>query len=695
MMMCGAGAVLVLATLSVAGPAYADGGNPYAPDYQHPYRHGAVPSREAAAKMKTWEAAHRKPAAPQDSANNLNYNGGVDGIGVTTGKELVYLIFWGTQWGTSDTDGNGNTTFTGDWAGIAPRLQELLRGIGAGDELWSGVMTQYCEGVPVGTQTCPLNSPHVAYPTGGALGGVWYDNGAAAPSDASALQIGQEAVAAASHFGNTNDILNRSAQYVVVSPSGTHPDGFFSGFCAWHDWNGDVGAASSVGDIAFTNMPYVSDVGFSCGANFVNGGSAGGLDGVTIVEGHEYAETITDQNPRGGWTGPFDENGDACAWIDAGNQGAAANVAFTTGSFAMQSTWSNAFGGGTGGCEISRPAVGRDLFTTGYVWNDRTSEAGCYQPSSFYAYNSRRSVNSVCRTDVGSYVVHFADLASSGGNAQVTAYSSAAANCKVGYWVPSGTEELVGVYCFSFTGEAQDSYFTSSFTAGGGSGNTIAFAWANNPTAASYTPSSTYQYNNRGGPATITRTGTGAYTVSFPDDIGPAAAGGVKVTAYGSSDGVCKVVGWGPIGSAEQVFVQCYTSAGAASDEFFSVVYVNGQNILGNNLMADAYAWANQPSAASYTPALSYQRSTTIASSGTITISRAAAGSYDVFLPYQDEGLDGGHVAVTAYGSGTNRCQVGFWFGSGGGRTTRIYCFTNAGVLADSLFAVQYTGRLQ
>jgi hypothetical protein len=44
------------------------------------------------------------------------------------------------------------------------------------------------------------------------------------------------------------------------------------------------------------------------------------------------------------------------------------------------------------------------------------------------------------------------------------------------------------------------------------------------------------------------------------------------------------------------------------ADEQFSLVYVNGQNILGDNLLADGYAWANQPSAASYTPTLAYQR---------------------------------------------------------------------------------------
>jgi len=51
---------------------------------------------------------------------------------------------------------------------------------------------------------------------------------------------------------------DRDAQYVVLSPTGTHPDGFntpTAGFCGWHAWNGGVGVTSPYRDIAFTNMP--------------------------------------------------------------------------------------------------------------------------------------------------------------------------------------------------------------------------------------------------------------------------------------------------------------------------------------------------------------------------------------------------------------------------------------------------------
>jgi hypothetical protein len=336
-------------------PAHA---NPFAPAYQHAYRHGAVPTREASARMRAYDRAHHAAAAVA-AASNLAYGGGIDGIGVTTGAPAVYLVFWGSQWGSASLDGSGNTVLSGDPVGEAQLLQQLFAGLGTGGEQWSGVMTQYCDGVAVGSQSCPAGSAHVGYPTGGALAGVMVDNASPAPSSALGFDIGSEAVAAAAYFGNTTPAANRNAQYVILSPTGTTPDGFNAGggFCAWHDYNGDASltggpVSSPYGDIAFTNMPYVTDAGASCGQNFVNPGS-GLLDGVSMVEGHEYAETVTDQNPAGGWTDSAGaENADKCAWVSTG-PGASTNVSLTTGTFAMQSTWSN----DVAGCQIAHPVV--------------------------------------------------------------------------------------------------------------------------------------------------------------------------------------------------------------------------------------------------------------------------------------------------------------------------------------------------
>jgi serine protease len=345
--------------------------NPFSPRIKHWYRHGVVPTLQAHAQLQSWLRSHEAPAAaaPSSDKRTLSYGGGIDGIGVTSGSPKVYLVVFGSQWGSQSTDANGDATFSGDTKGEVPRLQQLFKSLGTGGELWSGVMTQYCDGpsVPNKATKCPAGATHVAYPTAPVLAGIWFDNSKASPTSATGRELALEAIAAAGHFHNTGAQSNRYVQYVILSPPSTTPDGFNTpnqNFCAWHDYNGDASlpggpVTSTYGDIAFTNFPYLTDAGTNCGASFVNG-NAGELDGVTIVEGHEYAETITDQNPAGGWTNQTgdptyngQENGDECSWIAAGQPGGAANVKMGTASYPMQATWSN----DTTGCAIEHAVV--------------------------------------------------------------------------------------------------------------------------------------------------------------------------------------------------------------------------------------------------------------------------------------------------------------------------------------------------
>ncbi|MGH6657816.1 MAG: putative Ig domain-containing protein, partial [Actinocrinis sp.] len=343
-----------------ANPSASAAANPYSPSYQHPYRHGALPTIGQLAKMKSYSAAH--PAATAATGpETLSYGGGIDGIGVQSGHSKVYLVFYGTQWGTSSTDANGNLKFTGDSAGAAGAAQQMFKGIGTGGETWSADLTQWCDGaVATGATSCPASGVNfIPYQTGGVLAGVWYDNAGASPSAASGHQLGQEAVNAAAHFGNTSAAANRDAYYVILSPHGTNPDSYQGQYCAWHDYNGDStltgGAVSSpYGDIAFSNQPYNIDSGAGCGVGFVN--SPGTTDGFTMTLGHEWHEMMSDQNPAGGWTNNTgssyqgQENSDECAWLNPGTSGGAANITFGSfGTYAEQASWSN----DTNNCAIS------------------------------------------------------------------------------------------------------------------------------------------------------------------------------------------------------------------------------------------------------------------------------------------------------------------------------------------------------
>jgi serine protease len=179
------------------------------------------------------------------------------------------------------------------------------------------------------------------------LGGSWSDSSGAAPSSPTQSQLAAEAVKAAGYFGNTSALSNTTAQYVISTATGNSSSGFGTQYCAWHS-----SVSSSYGNVAYTNMPYITDAGASCGANF-NG--LGAKAGITIVGGHEFAETETDIFPSSGWLDSRGgENGDKCAWISSG-QGASANVTMGGTSFAVQSLWSNAFNSGAGGCVLSYP----------------------------------------------------------------------------------------------------------------------------------------------------------------------------------------------------------------------------------------------------------------------------------------------------------------------------------------------------
>jgi serine protease len=267
---------------------------------------------------------------PASSGNNLYYHGGVGGSGVETGGDKVYLIYWGSQWNSNDPSGEASIQ------------QSFFNHVGGSS--WNNSVTQYCQGVATGTVTCGTSGTHATNPSG-VLAGVWYDNSAAAPSHPTQSQLGAEAVKAAAHFGNTNSTVNKTVQYVVNTSTGHSMRGFGTQWCAWHS-----STSSSYGNIAYTNMPYITDAGASCGANF-NG--LGSKAGITIVGGHEFGETESDIFPNGGWLDSGGaENGDKCAWISSG-QGASANVTMNGATFPVQSLWSNAFNSNTGGCVLS------------------------------------------------------------------------------------------------------------------------------------------------------------------------------------------------------------------------------------------------------------------------------------------------------------------------------------------------------
>ena len=235
-----------------------------------------------------------------DRTNDLTYGGGA----VQTSPEL-FLVFWGWQ-GPGDTNA--------DPLGESSVLLNFFSSI-AGNG-WINIDTQYYQLVN-GTAQC-INNPATL------IAGVWYDS-SPPPNPYSESDVAGEANRAMEHFG-----YSPNANYFVATPTRYTTPGFVQRFCAYHtvQYTGN-------NPVAYTVFPYVPDAGSTCGAGAVN--SPGPLDGVSIVGGHEEAETQTDPVPGYGWGGPQGEIADECAW-----QGLEANP--QAEYFPTQPLWDNLIG---------------------------------------------------------------------------------------------------------------------------------------------------------------------------------------------------------------------------------------------------------------------------------------------------------------------------------------------------------------
>jgi hypothetical protein len=222
-------------------------------------------------------------------AGNLINNGGP-----VQNAPRVFVVFW--HW-------------TSDPSGEQPYLTSFLSSIGGTS--WLSTVNQYGGGS-----------------AGNLLAGTWSDS-ASIPNHPSDSALQAEAARAAGHFGAGTSV---NVQIVVATPTGHSSRGFGTQYCAYH------GAVSSDPNITYTDLPYMTDAGASCGENSVSRT----LDGVSIVEGHELAEAITDPLLNAWFDASGQEIGDKCAWINL------QDINTSGGSFAVQPLWSNAASGCVG-----------------------------------------------------------------------------------------------------------------------------------------------------------------------------------------------------------------------------------------------------------------------------------------------------------------------------------------------------------
>jgi hypothetical protein len=287
-----------------------------------PVRAGIVPVLGSKAART---AQSRTAAGCTEPSCDLIYNGGV-----VQHSPQIFVLLWGASWTNTDP-------------GYVD-MANMFAGLGGSQDYWSRSLSQYGDGS--GT------------PGPSTYAGAWQDS-SAEPDPVSPAALAAEADGFASYLDSHGYTVTSNSQIVVASPSGMcYTDGFggdcgvpqTSGYCAWHSYSAEP----------FTNMPYQLDAGVGCGQNFINGGSAGTYDGTSMVAGHEFAETVTDPDPKTGWIDTLDsvsggEVGDKCVWGGQpfGVHDPAGDITLSTGKFAMQSQWSNA----AGGCVMTNDAL--------------------------------------------------------------------------------------------------------------------------------------------------------------------------------------------------------------------------------------------------------------------------------------------------------------------------------------------------
>jgi serine protease len=218
----------------------------------------------------------------------------------------MYIVTWGYK-----TYGDAN------------KVKKLLKSYGnhIGGSGYNNIYTQYY--MKSGGSTIYITNPAKQ------LGGIWEDDTNPVPSHPSDAQVAAEALKAVAHFG-----YDANGSYVVATPHGHSSNGFGTSYCAYHSatsYNGNI--------VAYTNLPYMPDAGGNCGAGFISPPSdeTSADEGVTIVEGHEYGESVTDPNPPSGWyNNAQGEIGDICAWQNIQND------PYGTKSYTAQPMFSNA-----------------------------------------------------------------------------------------------------------------------------------------------------------------------------------------------------------------------------------------------------------------------------------------------------------------------------------------------------------------
>jgi hypothetical protein len=254
---------------------------------------------------------------------------------------------------------------------------------------------------------------------------------------------------------------------------------------------------------------------------------------------------------------PFQTAGDTVIDIDCFDDTAAATAAdatFIVSYLAMGSS-------GSGHAALA------------YVSTDPSASTGSLIGAS---YNSEGGTNRMTRNTFGDFSVRLGRMGRFSGDIQASSLSGV--TCRVVGWTAKPTGPLtVRVLCVSLAGVGQDDAFMLTFMSHmgmkGPAGTSVAYLFANEPTAGSYAPLAAYRYSSAEAspPPRVKRLGTGRYLIRLP---GMPNGGAVQVTAYGKRGRRCLVQSILLTGAPPQLAeIRCMKLDGTPADAKFFLAY--------------------------------------------------------------------------------------------------------------------------
>ena len=229
---------------------------------------------------------------------------------------------------------------------------------------------------------------------------------------------------------------------------------------------------------------------------------------------------------------------------------------------------------------VTAPTVGAES-RLGYALVDGATAA----TNAAFTHNASGGSVTVSALGTGHWRVRFQNLARATAQSDVALVTPAAnAHCVIDNWAPAGADMDVVVRCYGIPGFAPTNFTSFSVML---VGNTVfqarsAFAWANQPTVASYAPGAAHAYTSAGSALGLTRVSTGSYEARLGVFPRPGGFGGqpevplVSTVAVGGTTVHCESEGADIDVASGLIYQDCRNTDNTYADAQYTLLVFAG-----------------------------------------------------------------------------------------------------------------------